>query len=167
MLSVPYTPRGGPRPSEVFARIGGDAEFYVSYLQRPGVAEAEMESDVGGWLRGFYTALSGDTISGVGSDSSFFVAPGRRLSDGFAPGRLPARLSAADLAVHTAEFERSGFTGGLNRCRKSTATGRISPPTTELPSLSLRCSSEVPVTLDRLEPARDRRFCDHVARLVW
>ncbi|MDX6363419.1 MAG: hypothetical protein QOC85_2429, partial [Streptomyces sp.] len=32
-LGVPYSPRSGPRPSEVFARIGGDEEFYVSYFQ--------------------------------------------------------------------------------------------------------------------------------------
>ncbi|GHB66918.1 hypothetical protein GCM10010347_41220 [Streptomyces cirratus] len=24
MLSVPYAPRGGPRPSKVFAQMGGD-----------------------------------------------------------------------------------------------------------------------------------------------
>ncbi|WP_030954797.1 alpha/beta fold hydrolase [Streptomyces sp. NRRL S-481] len=49
LLSVPYTPPGGPRPSEVFARMGGEEEFYVSYFQRPGRAEAEVEPDVRGW----------------------------------------------------------------------------------------------------------------------
>lgn len=53
LLSVPYTPPGGPRPSEVFARLGGDEEFYVSYFQEPGRAEAEIEPDVRGWLAGF------------------------------------------------------------------------------------------------------------------
>ena len=58
---MPYAPRGGPRPTEIFARIGGPEEFYVSYFQEPGRAEAEIEPDVRGWLAGFYAALSGDT----------------------------------------------------------------------------------------------------------
>jgi pimeloyl-ACP methyl ester carboxylesterase len=55
LLSVPYTPRGGPRPSEVFEQmgVGGTEEFYVSYFQQPGRAEAEIEPDVRGWLGGF------------------------------------------------------------------------------------------------------------------
>src|SRR3954468_13424370 len=62
LLSVPYTPPGGPRPSEVFARLGGAEEFYVSYFQEPGRAEREIEPDVRGWLAGFYAALSADTM---------------------------------------------------------------------------------------------------------
>ncbi|WP_248966109.1 alpha/beta fold hydrolase [Sphaerisporangium perillae] len=50
LLSVPYALRGGPRPSEVFAQMGGEEEFYVSYFQEPGRAEAEIEPDVRGWL---------------------------------------------------------------------------------------------------------------------
>lgn len=66
LLSVPYAPRGGPRPSEVFARMGGEEEFYVGYFQKPGRAEAEIEPDVRGWPAGFYAALSGDTTPAPG-----------------------------------------------------------------------------------------------------
>ncbi|WP_033308900.1 alpha/beta hydrolase [Streptomyces iakyrus] len=114
LLSVPYTPPGGPRPSEVFARMGGDEEFYVSYFQEPGRAEAEIEPDVRGWLAGFYAALSGDTLPGA---DPHFVAPGGRLRDRFPAGRLPEWLSEADLDVYAAEFERTGLTGALNRYR--------------------------------------------------
>lgn len=67
MLSVPYAPPGGPRPTEVFARIGGEDEFYVSYFQQPGRAEAEIEPDVRGWLAGVYAALSADTMPAAGA----------------------------------------------------------------------------------------------------
>lgn len=67
LLSVPYTPPGGPRPSEVFARMGGEEEFHVSYFQRPGRAEAEIEPDVRGWLAGFYAALSAGTVPAPGA----------------------------------------------------------------------------------------------------
>ncbi|MFE9248926.1 alpha/beta fold hydrolase [Streptomyces sp. NPDC007088] len=115
LLSVPYTPPGGPRPSETFARIGGDEEFYVEYFQRPGRAEAEIEPDVRGWLAGVYGALSGGAVQ-VGS-GPFFIPRGERMSGRFPDGPPPAWLSEADLDVYAAEFERSGFAGPLNRYR--------------------------------------------------
>ncbi|MFH8901113.1 alpha/beta fold hydrolase [Streptomyces coeruleorubidus] len=114
LLSVPYTPPGGPRPSEVFARMGGEEEFYVSYFQRPGQAEAEIEPDVRGWLAGFYAALSAGTMPEAGPH---FVARGGTLRDRFPVGRLPSWLSEADLDVFAGEFERTGMTGALNRYR--------------------------------------------------
>ncbi|BBB00867.1 putative epoxide hydrolase [Actinacidiphila reveromycinica] len=132
LLSVPYTPRGGPRPSEVFAGMGGDEEFYVSYFQRPGRAEAEIEPDVRGWLAGFYAALSAGTMPPPGAPDPHFVARGGRLRDRFPavgsangtggadrrPGAgLPGWLSEAELDVYAEEFERTGLTGALNRYR--------------------------------------------------
>ncbi|MCF1599656.1 alpha/beta fold hydrolase [Streptomyces muensis] len=117
LLSVPYTPRGGPRPSEVFARLGGDEEFYVSYFQRPGRAEAEIEPDVRGWLAGFYAALSGDTMPGPKAPDPHFVGRGKAMRDRFPEGRLPAWLGERELDVYAGEFERTGLTGALNRYR--------------------------------------------------
>lgn len=117
LLSVPYAPRGGPRPSEVFAQMGGEKEFYVSYFQEPGRAEAEIEPDVRGWLAGFYAALSADTMPPAGAPDPHFVSPGGTLRDRFPTGRLPAWLSEDDLDVYAAEFERTGITGALNRYR--------------------------------------------------
>lgn len=127
LLSVPYTPRGGPRPSEVFAQVGGDEEFYVSYFQEPGRAEREIEPDVRGWLAGFYAALSAGTMPSPDAPSPHFLAraAGARLRDRFpgadaeagAESRRPAWLTEADLDVYAAEFERTGLTGALNRYR--------------------------------------------------
>ncbi|MFE6183899.1 alpha/beta fold hydrolase [Streptomyces sp. NPDC056465] len=118
LLSVPYAPPGGPRPTDVFARIGGpEEEFYVSYFQEPGRAEAEIEPDVRGWLAGFYTSLSGDTMPAQGAPDPHFVAHGGRLCDRFPVTTLPAWLTQDDLDVYAAEFERTGLTGALNRYR--------------------------------------------------
>ncbi|MER5382058.1 alpha/beta hydrolase [Streptomyces sp. NPDC002688] len=117
LLSVPYAPPGGPRPSEVFARMGGDEEFYVSYFQEPGRAEAEIEPDVRGWLAGFYAALSAETMPAPGAPDPHFVSRGGTLRDRFPTGRLPAWLSEDDLDVYAGEFERSGLAGALNRYR--------------------------------------------------
>ncbi|MEU3839114.1 alpha/beta hydrolase [Streptomyces sp. NPDC028635] len=117
MLSVPYTPPGGPRPRDVFAAMGGEEEFYVSYFQQPGRAEAEIEPDVRGWLAGFYAALSADTLPAAGAPDPHFVGKGGTLRDRFPTGRLPGWLDERALDVYAAEFERTGLTGALNRYR--------------------------------------------------
>ncbi|MFD5593765.1 alpha/beta fold hydrolase [Streptomyces griseorubiginosus] len=118
LLSVPYAPPGGPRPTDVLGQVGGpDQEFYVSYFQEPGRAEAEIEPDVRGWLAGFYAALSGDTMPAEGEPDPHFVARGGRLRDRFPTGSLPAWLTEEDLDVYAGEFERTGLTGALNRYR--------------------------------------------------
>lgn len=117
LLSVPYAPRGGPRPTEAFAALGDDEEFYVGYFQEPGRAEAEIEPDVRGWLAGFYAGLSADTMPRDGEGSLFFVPKGGRLRDRFPAGRLPSWLTEDELDVYAGEFERTGMTGALNRYR--------------------------------------------------
>ncbi|MEU0134568.1 alpha/beta hydrolase [Streptomyces sp. NPDC006296] len=117
LLSVPYAPWNPVRPTDGFARMGGSEEFYVSYFQRPGRAEAEIEPDVRGWLAGFYTSLSGDTMPPPGTDSPFFVPKGAAMRDRFTRGPLPSWLSEEELDLYSAEFERSGPTGALNRYR--------------------------------------------------
>ncbi|MFF5408572.1 alpha/beta fold hydrolase [Streptomyces misionensis] len=118
MLSVPYSPRRGPRPTDVFASMsGGDEEFYISYFQEPGRAEAEMEPDVRGWLADFYAALSADTMPGPDAPVPYFASRGGTLRDRFPAGRLPAWLGEDDLDFYAGEFERTGMTGALNRYR--------------------------------------------------
>jgi pimeloyl-ACP methyl ester carboxylesterase len=92
-------------------------EFYVSYFQRPGRAESEIEPDVRGWLAGFYAALSADTMPGPGAPDPHFVTRGGTLRERFPAGRLPAWLGECDLDVLAGEFERTGLTGALNRYR--------------------------------------------------
>ncbi len=117
LLSVPYAPRGGPKPSEIFGQLGGDDEFYVSYFQEPGRAEDEIEPDVRGWLAGLYAALSADTMPASDAPDPHFVSPGGAMRDRFPAGRLPAWLSEEDLDVYAGEFERTGMAGALNRYR--------------------------------------------------
>lgn len=111
LLGVPHSERPPVRPTELYAQVGGDAEFYVSYFQR---SEAEHEMD-SGWLRGFYVALTG----GSGHDASvFFVPPGGRMRDGLpTDAPLPAWLPQAEFEASVTAFETTGYTGALNRYR--------------------------------------------------
>ena len=116
-ISVPYAAPGPTRPTDAFRRLGGDEEFYISYFQEPGRAEAEIEEDVRSWLRGFYITASGDAPP-LADGTMATVRPGGKLKDRFAqPEELPAWLTEDDLDFYVAEFERTGFTGPLNRYR--------------------------------------------------
>jgi pimeloyl-ACP methyl ester carboxylesterase len=118
MLSVGYAPRGHTRPTDAFRALGGDEEFYISYFQEPGRAEAEIEEDVRSWLLGIYVAASGNALPSPDGRTFGTIAPGKQMRDRFViPEALPPWLSEDDLAVYTGEFQRSGFTGALNRYR--------------------------------------------------
>lgn len=118
MLSVPYAPRGDRRPLDAFDGWGGDEEFYISYFQEPGRAEAEIEPDVRSWLHGFYFTASGDAPAPADGRNMTMVSRGERLADRFIlpDGPVPW-LTDDDLDVYAGEFERTGLSGGLNRYR--------------------------------------------------
>ncbi len=116
-MSVPYSP---PGPVDLFTSLekAGIRDFYIQYFQAPGVAEAELEHDVRDSLRRIYHSASGEAPEGVGFS---MLTPGHgllhRAPD---PATLPAWLSEEDLDHYTAEFERTGFRGGLNWYRNIT-----------------------------------------------
>jgi pimeloyl-ACP methyl ester carboxylesterase len=118
-LSVPYSPPGEHRPTDVFRMMGGDEEFYIEYFQQPGRAEAEIETDMRRWLLGFYFSASGDAPPpGPGGGSMATIPHGAKMWHRFTiPDELPAWLTEDDLAFYVGEFERTGITGGLNRYR--------------------------------------------------
>jgi pimeloyl-ACP methyl ester carboxylesterase len=117
-LSVPYNPRGRVAPSSAFRALAGEGQqFYIEYFREPGVAEAEIEQDVAGWLEGFYFTISGE--ADLRAPSIGLVPHGTELRDRFQP-RQPGQMAWMtddDLAFYVGEFERTGFTGGLNRYR--------------------------------------------------
>jgi len=61
---------------------------------------------------------SGDAIRPADGGAPFTVPKGKMLRDRFVlPDQLPGWLTEDDLDFYTAEFERSGFRGPLNRYR--------------------------------------------------
>ena len=152
-LSVPYNPRGDARPLDAFRDLAGDEVFYIDYFQEPGVAEAEVEADLAGWLRGFYFTASAEadpTLPSMG-----LVRPGGQLRDRLqepGPGQM-AWMTDDDLAFYVGEFERSGLTGGFNRYRNITrdwtelAPWRFAPIT--VPALFIGGDRDGPTQLGR------------------
>jgi pimeloyl-ACP methyl ester carboxylesterase len=121
VLSIPYTPRGpahGPqstvRPTDTMRRLVGNHFFYQLYFQEPGIAEAELEQDVRAAMRRVLYAASGDA-SPSERWKPIMPDPGANMLTSTAdPQTLPGWLTEADIDFYTAEFQRTGFRGGLN-----------------------------------------------------
>ena len=115
LLSVPYSPRGitAFKPTDLMRRMAGDRQFYMLYFQEPGRAEAEMEVNVRESLLRLYYAASG--APPPEKRWRFIFEKDETLLDSVPlPESLPEFLTADELDFYTAEFERTGFRGGLN-----------------------------------------------------
>ena len=137
LMGIANSPFGEIRPSVLERQLAGpDKLFYTEYFDLVGRAEAEVDSDVYGWLRDLlYTAsasvLPPDTpapdvsaldeaaILEIIRTSPICIPPGGRLRDAcVTPEQLPDWLSQEELDHYVAEFERTGMWGGFNwyRC---------------------------------------------------
>jgi pimeloyl-ACP methyl ester carboxylesterase len=89
--------------------------FYQVYFQEVGVAEAEFEADIRGFVRKFYYWLSGEASGlGLGEDK----AVGSRMLDGLPdPIPFPGWMAPDDIDDLVGEFTSGGFRGPLNRYR--------------------------------------------------
>ncbi len=118
-LSVPFTPRADAPPLDTMKQLFKDMFFYQLYFQEPGVAEAELESDIRRSLRKFFHMGSGQ-FDATGMQPK--PADADLLSDLPDPGQLGDWCSEEDLDFYTGEFERSGFRGPLNYYRNHNET---------------------------------------------
>lgn len=113
-LSVPFRPRSPVRPTTAMPQTD-DAWFYQLYFQKPGVAEAEFESNVRRTIRSILYTGSGDLPKQSHGGGLGMVRRGSGfLNHATDPEILPPWLSERDIDFYTAEFERAGFRGGLN-----------------------------------------------------
>ena len=113
-MSVPFIPRGPEPPTPMMRQLFGDSFFYILYFQKPGVADADLGADPRETMR---RMLAGLTIrEGTSADMAGLANPdGRGFVDRLpAVSELPGWLRQEDLDHYTAEFTRTGFTGGIN-----------------------------------------------------
>ncbi len=135
-LSVPYTAPFGGLPegftiNDMMRAVAAGRDYYRLYFQEPGVAEADLETDVGRAMLGFMYTISGDIVAdGVhqtGWDGHFTL--GETLHQQMViPQQLPAWLTEDDLAFYVSEISRTGFRGGLNWYRNINALPAILAP---------------------------------------
>ena len=95
------------------------------YFQKPGVAEAELEVDVRRSLRMIHFSLSGS------APEQLFFEP-KSSTAGFLDGlidpqELPRGMTQEDLDYYVAQYQQSGFRGGLNWYRNLDRDIEVTP----------------------------------------
>ena len=126
-MSVPLVPRSPAPPTPIMRRHLGE-DFYIVWFQEPGVADAALARDV-------RRTLATTEVWG----------PEWAARDEPAP-HPPAFLSEEEFATYVREFERTGFTGGLNWYRSLDRTWelteRLAGAKVEQPALFLTGSRD-------------------------
>lgn len=113
VLNNPFTPRPPRPPSQLWAKAAQRHFLHLDYFQRPGIADAELGASPRDFLQRVYYALSADYHY---LDTWHFPPEGTGYLDVLpnAP-ELPWNwLSEEELGTLAQEFDRTGFTGGLN-----------------------------------------------------
>ena len=108
-LSVPFRPRGRAAPTSLMPRTDSEI-FYQLYFQTEGVAEKEFEQDIRKTIR---LVLAGRASKDTAMSPMVPRQGGWHASRPL-PSSLPGWLTEADIDFYVAEFQRSGFRGGLN-----------------------------------------------------
>ncbi|VXC82286.1 Epoxide hydrolase A [Pseudomonas sp. 8Z] len=107
-LSVPFGGRPKRPAIEMMREVYAGRFHYILYFQQPGLAEAELDADIGRSLRLLLGGL-GDALLAQDKPAN------ARLFDGMPTDLpLPAWCSAATFAHYQRTFERHGFRGALN-----------------------------------------------------
>jgi pimeloyl-ACP methyl ester carboxylesterase len=124
-LSVPFRPRGPVKPTTTMPQTDNEI-FYQLYFQNEGIAEFDLQQDVSKSFRqNFSGAFDSD---GIPVDRSMAPRNGGWLDVGQSPPFLPSWLTENDLAFYAAEFERTGFRGGLNWYRNIDRNWELTAP---------------------------------------
>jgi len=127
-MSVPFAPPGRVEMLSAL-RQAGIHDFYLQYFQTPGLAEAELERDVGASIRRIHFGASGEGQAVLGRPVFGAVDPDKGfLGHLVEPRSAPEWWSEADIAHYTAEFTRTGFRGGLNWYRNITRSWELLAP---------------------------------------
>ena len=113
-MSVPFFPRLPMRPLAMMKAMVGDRFFYILYFQEPGKAEAELDPRAREMMRGMLHTASGSCDPSHLRQAMQLPKTAKFLDAMAQPETLPDWLGEEDLEVYVAEFERTGFRGGLN-----------------------------------------------------
>ncbi|WP_242894757.1 alpha/beta fold hydrolase [Actinomadura litoris] len=160
-LGVPYHPKPPMPLTQMLAEHNPGKFNVVSYFQQPRIPEQELEADVRATLLRVFAAQSGDAepdlvprwLTGTPAGAGFLDALPM-------PDRLPYWLKEDDLDYYTAEYERTGFTGTLNRYRSLDADWfdlpELGTGTITRPALYITGDMDSAYRLGTLEPMKAR-----------
>ncbi len=128
LLSVPFLPRhqGKMPPTSLMKKAYSEGEFYQVYFQEPGKAEADLEFDVHKTMTTILYSLSGSAPPQ--KQWKYVIEKGKAFGHAsLLPKKLPDWLQEKDINYMVAEFERTGFRGGLNWYRNIDFNWEMTP----------------------------------------
>lgn len=131
-MSVPFLPRLPIRPTTMMKALAGDRFLYILYFQEPGKAEAELDPRAREMMRGMLYTASGSIDPSRFRKLVELPKTAQFLDAMVQPDALPDWLGEDDLDVYVAEFERTGFRGGLNWYRNFDRNWELMAPFADL-----------------------------------
>jgi pimeloyl-ACP methyl ester carboxylesterase len=124
-MSVPHRTRGSAAPLQMLRQAGLDG-YYWFYFQTQ-AAELEFERDVPTTLRKLLCSLEREVPRD--RPHPLVVAEGGGFLDGVVvPDQLPSWLQEDDVQTFAAEYQRTGFRGGLNLYRNLDRNWELTAP---------------------------------------
>lgn len=124
LLSVPFTPRRTVNETQWEQQKYPGKVFYQAMLRAP-AAEQFMEKDIRGRLLAGLWTLSGDVREA--NRWKPVRDPSQEHVSAALPSNLPAWLTKQDLDFLEGEYQRTGFTGGLNYYRNMDRNWVLTP----------------------------------------
>ncbi len=126
-LCTPHVKRAPIDPITIFRKRHGDAHYFVHFTDQPGVADALFASDP----ESFFRLMFQPTDKDAPITSEMFHTPAR--FEAFLDARstqapttpVPSIMPEADVQIYTRAYRRSGFHGGLNLYRNTSANWRL------------------------------------------
>jgi pimeloyl-ACP methyl ester carboxylesterase len=123
-MSVPYSPPSRLSLLDMLEKLGIE-NSYLSYFQKPGVAERRFEGDIElallHILAGAAGDASGDGIFGLHVSNKAFTSPTARPA-------IPPWLAPEDFSELARSFRRRGFRGPLNWYRNMRRNAELLAP---------------------------------------
>jgi pimeloyl-ACP methyl ester carboxylesterase len=128
-MSVPFSPRGEQSLIKVLEAVMGDRFFYILHFQEPGKADADLGKDPREAMRRFLCAIGGEGQDPATTQGLMANLPNTATFWDWMPPveQLPPWLSEEELDVFATEFERTGFTGGINWYRNFHRNWELTP----------------------------------------
>ncbi len=123
LLSVPYSPRGKMNQSQWEQKKYPGKIFYQASLRSPGANQFLMSDVQSSLLKGLYS-LSGEA---EGEDRWSPVRDPSAPRGNAGPPKMPSWLTKEDLDFLVAEYQRTGFNGGLNYYRNMDRNWALTP----------------------------------------
>lgn len=124
-VGCPWEPRLPAPPIAMLRQMYGENFFYMIYFQEPGVAETELDPNVRALMT--RVLVSPDTPRDPPIITDPKSSAGGVLGRYGVPHAQPKWLTQADLDYFVAQFERTGFRGGLNYYRNIDRSWELTP----------------------------------------